>query len=132
MKNLVEMKKEAIERMKMLKMLDNPIVEFDKEGKLNLSERGILFWLNKKEQNMVNEFERENDALVYHVIKSYTNSGLMYSLLYVSYSEEWSYDREDIKNESAVAYVINVDAPECSEFGKIGIRPCFGGVIRTA
>lgn len=133
MMNLEKMKKEAIERMKLLKMHENPIAEFEKEGKLNLSEQGILFWLNEKEQNMVDEFEKEHNALVYHVVKSHTNIGLMYSLLYVScYEEEWLYDSENIKNEISFAYVINVDSPDCSEFGSIGIRPCFGGVIRTA
>ena len=31
----------------------------------------------------------------------------------------------------AFVYVVNKDMPDCSEFGTIGIRPLFGGVLRT-
>ena len=126
-------KKEAIARMKMLKMLENPIEDF-KEGVLNLSENGgFLYWLNEEEKKIVEEFEnRESKPLVYHVIKSFTSMGIMYSLLFVSgYEEEWEDDRADIKGGSAIAYVYNSLMPDCSEMGSIGIKPCIGGVART-
>ena len=58
--------------------------------------------------------------------------GRMYSLLYVSkHTEEWESDRADIQKERVFVYVVNKDMPDFSEFGTIGIRPSFGGVIRT-
>lgn len=127
-------KAEAIKRMKMLKMLDNPIKDFENDDILSLSEgAGYLYWLEEKDQKIVEEFNRKNeDALVYHVIKSFTNIGVLYSLLYVSsYEEEWEQDREDIEEGMALAYVYNADMPDCSEFGTIGIKPSIGGVVRT-
>jgi len=56
----------------------------------------------------------------------------MYSLLYVSnHTEEWEMDRADIQEGRSFVYVVNKDMPDCSEFGTIGIRPLFGGVLRT-
>lgn len=126
-------KQEAIARMKMLKLSPNIIREFDKEGIVNLSENGgILYWLTSEQQTMVDEFEAENNALVYHVIHDFTEFGELYSLLYVSkYDEEWEYDREDLKYGTALVYVKNVTDEICSEFGSIGIRPQFGGLVRT-
>jgi hypothetical protein len=131
-KNMTEemKKKEAVKRMKMLKMLDQPIKEFEEEGKLNKSEYGIgiLYWLNEEEEKAVKEFEDQNEAVVYHVILDNTVFGQMYSFLYVSnYEEEWSQDRQDIKEGQALAYV---KSDICGEFGSIGVIPMTGGVKR--
>ena len=123
---------EGVKRMRKLRMLRQPIREFEKEGVLNLSENGgYLYWLEDSEREMVANFESENDATVYHVIKSFTNIGLMYALLYVSkYEEEWGMDMDDLAHGQALAYVVNVDMPDCSEFGIIGVVPAIGGVRR--
>lgn len=126
-------KAQAVERMKKLGIMEQPVKEFEEEGKLNLSENGgLLYYLNDDEQKMVDDFEKENNGLVYHVIKSRTTIGLMYALLYVSeYLEEWKMDMEDLGAGQALAYVVNMDMPDCSEFGTIGIKPSVGGLIRT-
>ena len=66
-----ELKKEAVKRLELLKMNRNIIKEFEEENILNKSEGrlGILYWLDEKEQSMVKEYEKENDVLVYHIIK---------------------------------------------------------------
>ncbi len=127
-------KQEAIERMKMLKLSNNVIKEFEKEGVINMSENGgILYWLDSDQQAIVDEFEKENNAVVYHVIHNFTQFGELYALLYVSDDEdEWTYDREDIKIGCALAYVKNTTDDWCSEFGSIGIKPQYGGLVRTA
>jgi hypothetical protein len=127
-----EQKQEAIARMKMLKMHENPIREFEKEDKINQSEHGgILYWLDEQQEQYVKAFEEKHKAVVYHVIHNYTDIGEMLSFLYVSDSpDEWEYDRDDLKQGYAYAYVMNLDDEYCSEFGSIGIKPQFGGLVR--
>ncbi len=134
MENLREkQKQEAIERMKMLKIYTQAIKEFEKDNVINVSEHGgILFWLDDEQQEMVKRFEEKYNAVVYHVIHNYTEFGELYSLLYVSQHEnEWDYDKDDIKHNLALCYVVNKDEENFSEFGSIGIRPQFGGLVRT-
>lgn len=40
-------------------------------------------------------------------------------------------DMEDLREGQALAYVVNMDMPDCSEFGTVGIKPSVGGLIRT-
>lgn len=132
--NRQKQKLEAIQRMQMLKLHDTPIREFKENDVLNLSENGgILYWLDDKQKEYVKEFEAKYNAVVYHVIHDYTEFGELLSFLYVSESkDEWGYDREGLKAGYALAYVKNLDDEYCSEFGSIGIKPQFGGLVRTA
>ena len=135
MKRTVEKaKKEAIERMKILKLSRNAITDFKDDDRLYKSEDlGFLYWLYDDEEEMVKKFEKEHECVVYHVILSRTNIGTMYSLLYVSLDdEEWEDDRADLQNGQVLAYVVNKAAPECSEIGYIGIKPQIGGLVRVA
>ena len=75
----VKQKQEAIARMKLLKLHENVIREFEKEGIVNLSENGgFLYWLNGDQQATVDDFEKEHGALVYHVIRNFTEFGELY------------------------------------------------------
>ncbi len=127
-------KEEAIKRMKMLKLHENAIKEFKESNVINKSENGgMLYWLEDKEKAIVKEFETKHNMLVYHIIHNYTDFGELYALLYVSNDEEeWGYDQEDIMTGSVIAYVKNVTDEWCSEFGSIGVKPRFGGLVRTA
>lgn len=127
-------KQEAIKRMKMLKLHENCIREFEQDDVINQSEHGgILYWLDEKQQNIVKKFEAEHGAVVYHAIHNYTAFGELLALLYVSkHKEEWEYDRDDLKEGTALAYVVNIDDEWCSEFGSIGVKPQWGGLCRTA
>ena len=120
--------------MKILNLHGNVLREFEQEDRLNMSEYGgFLYWLNSDQQAIVDEFEAEWDALVYHVIHSYTSIGEMLTLLYVSnYPEEWEYDRLDLAEGYPLAYVKNLDDPYLSEIGSVGIECRIGGLIRTA
>lgn len=61
-------KQEAISRTRMLKLSDNVIKEFEKDGIVNMSENdGFLYWLDSDQQEMVTNFEAEHNAVVYHV-----------------------------------------------------------------
>ena len=123
---------EAIERMKLLK-LDNPCIEAFTKGNVWESEGyGALYEVNDEEQKLIDNFEKNHKGcLVYHMIHNKFEFGECYSMLYVSSNkEEWESDKEDIKNGYVFAYVENVDAPWCSEFGSIAVKSQFGGLVR--
>lgn len=135
MKTTMEQKKiEALERMRTLKLYPNIIKEFEKENIVNMSENGgFLYWLTDEQKEIVSAFEAEHDALVYHVIHDFTGFGELLTFFYVSdYEEEWEYDREDLKNGYACAYVKNLTDDMCSEFGSVCFKQQFGGLVRTA
>ena len=132
MKNAIERKKEAIERMKTLELSKNVIREFENDI-LYLSEnRGYLYYLDERQQRAVNEFASEHEHITpYHIIHSITEFGELLSVLVVSgYEEEWEMDREDLKDGYVFAYVINLNIPLFSEFGSIVVRPSIGGLVR--
>ena len=125
---------EALKRMELLKLHENVIDDFKEIALLNQSEHGgILYWVEGEMEKKIREWEEKTGNLVYHVIHDYTEFGELLSLLYVStYEEEWETDREDIQDGYALAYVMNLTDDWCSEYGSIGIRPQWGGVVRTA
>ena len=133
----MEIKKaEAINRMKALDLYTDYIKAFKDNGEIFMSEMtgGVYeFEANTELCNKVKEFEAEHNALVYHVIHTLTQFGELYNFLYVSdYDEEWEMDNADIADGYALAYVWNKDDEWCSEFGSIGVKGLFGGIIRTA
>ena len=125
---------EALKRMEMLHLHENVIDDFKEIALLNQSELGgILYWVEGEMEKKIREWEEKTGNLVYHVIHDYTEFGELLSLLYVSTNEdEWETDREDIQDGYALAYVMNLTDDWCSEYGSIGIRPQWGGVVRTA
>lgn len=130
--NKEERFKEAIERMKLLK-LDKQCIEAFKKGKVWESEGfGALYEVKDEEQMIIDKFEAHHkDCLVYHMIHNVYEFGECYSILYVSHdTDEWQRDKEDIKDGYVFAYVENVDNPWCSEFGSIAVKSQFGGLVR--
>ena len=132
----MEIKKaEAIKRMKVLDLYSAYINAFEKKDQIFMSEMtgGVYeFDDNIELVSKVKEFEEENNALVYHVIRTMTQFGELYSFLYVSdYDDEWQMDNDDIADGYAMAYVWNKTDEWLSEFGSIGVQGRFGGIIRT-
>ena len=131
--SIAEKKTEAIERMKLLRIYGPTIKQFKNEGLVSVSEPplGAFYWADNDDLKRIRELEEKNDALVYVIVRSYTNIGKLDSFLYVSdYQEEWSRDRKDIKRGEPIAYVYNHDMPDCSEFGCIGIAPTIAAGLR--
>ena len=130
-----EKKIEAVARMKLWGIFPQTVEQFEKEELVSASEPpvGACYWLDEAQQKRVKEFEERNNALVYHVIRSFTTIGEMESYLYVSdYPEEWEQDRADIQGSEHLVYTYNKDAPDCSEFGYIGVaRTPAAGLKRT-
>lgn len=126
-------KKEAIKRMKALGIIDDTIQQFEQADLVSYSLRGGNYWLDNSFEQLVAEFEEKHDYLVYYAILSYTAIGKMLSLFYVSNrEEEWSGDWKELNEGFQMSYVFNLNIPEYSEFGLIGFKPIFGGLIRTA
>lgn len=134
-------KAEAIERMKMLNLMDGVIEEFKDKDILELSERmnamfdACLYWTTNDTYpgltEEIKKFEKESKSLVYHVQLTHLEFGDCYAFLYVSpYEEEWETDREDIRLGQPLVYVWNASDPLMSEYGSIGIKPSMGGVAR--
>lgn len=131
-----EMKKEeAIQRMRALDLYKPCIEAFNKRDEVQLSEMtGGLYEFSDNEAltKKVREFENEHNALIYHVIHTFTQFGELYSFLYVSdHKDEWDYDNEDIKDNYTLAYVWNTSDDWCSEFGTIVVQQKFGGLVRV-
>lgn len=128
-------KAEAIARMKQLGIFPETIKQFDRDGKVSISEPpvGAFYWAEGWDLDRIQQFEDERGALVYLVIRSYTSFGKMDSYLYVSrYDEEWEQDRNDLASGEALTYTVNLDAPDLSEAGYIGFkRTLAGGLLRT-
>ena len=128
-------KAEAINRLKAMEIIPEAIRQFDEDDIVNVSENpyGILFWADDEQKELIEEFEKEYNALVYHVIHTYTEFGELYNFLYVSdHNEEWICDHDDLEEGYAYAYVWNKTDEWCSEIGSIGVRGKFGGIVRTA
>lgn len=134
-------KQEAIKRMKILKMLPNIIEDFETKDIVFYSEtlsrnfQGILYWVSNKEEfvQIIKDFETKYGALVYHATLGRYEFGTCLSLLFVSNDKsEWTRDRNDLRANLAYAYVHNLDVPDFSEFGIIGLKPVNGGVVRIA
>lgn len=138
-------KAEAIKRLELLKLLPNVITDFKNNDTVYYSERqnkifdGILYWISNNEdyERLVKEFEENYDALVYHAQLTRFSYGLCLSMLFVSkYQEEWEMEREAITNpyDGAIdtyAYVANLNEPDFSEIGRIGIIRKNGGISRV-
>lgn len=127
-----QQKVEAIDRMRRLGVIGDAIKQFQHDDMVMVSEQGILYWLDEDQQKMVKEFEDEYGALVFMVIHNHTEFGELLSMLYISRDKDvWEYDREDLKQGYAYAYVKNLDDETCSECGMIGVANRFGGLVRT-
>lgn len=129
-------KEEALKRMKALQLFAPCIKAFKERDEVQLSEMtGGLYEFSSEEEltAKVKEFETEYNALVYHVIHTFTTFGELYSFLYVSdHKDEWEMDNEDLNDNYALAYVWNKDDEWCSEFGTIAVKQKFGGLVRVA
>lgn len=131
-----EMKKEeALKRMVALDLFLPCIQAFKNRDEVQLSEMtGGLYEFSDDTELVakVKEFEEEYNALVYHVIHTFTQFGELYNFLFVSdYEEEYEMEWEDLKDNYVFAYVWNKTDEWCSEFGTIAVQQKFGGLTRV-
>lgn len=94
--------------------------------KLYMSDRYYIREVKDGEMDLIraiNNFEKNYNAYVYHIIYTKSNFGNLYSMLYVSNNtEEWKADRKDLQNKECYTYVYNKSDEVCSEIGLIGVE----------
>lgn len=124
------MREEAISRMKNLKLMDEVISNF-KNGKLMMSEfAGILYDLNDEAKEAV-EKVKEYGYLPYHIIRTHTEFGELYDVLFVSdNTESWQYERRNKRYKDMYSYCYNATVPDFSSTGTIIVESLNGGVKR--
>ena len=127
--------KEAKLRLQMLGVMPQVIQNFEND-KLMYSERlnqyfkAILYYVEDEELlEKIHQFEKAYDVIVYHVQLTHMEFGDAYSMLYVSNNQnEWSEDRNDLRNNQCLA---NVWCGDFEEIGFIGVEASMGGVARV-
>lgn len=95
---------------------------------------------NNSEMQMIREFEKEYNVLVYYMIQ---DQGIWpdgcrfdrYSLLYVdTYKEDYEMVREECiaQFKTIPAYVVNMEVPEYSELTEIGFHNVSGLIMNVS
>lgn len=126
-------KKEALERMSLLRLHPNVIKEFSNYNIISYSENSTLYWLKESDKKIVEDWQDKTGNLVYHAIYNSFFFGRCLTLLFVSrYEDEWKVEKDDLISGYAMSYVINLDDPICSEYGSVGILLRNGGVVRIS
>lgn len=138
-------KEEALKRLQLLKLHPNVVKDFE-NGKIYYSMRqnkifdGILYWVDGDQKifDAIKTFEKQTGAFVYHAQLTRFEFGLCLTMLFVSkYKQDWKYDIQDIENKdengvmSVYAYAYNMDVPEFSDLGLVGIKRKNGGIARV-
>lgn len=125
---------EAKRRMEILRIFPETCRLLIEENKLSFSAPpyGAHYFLDEKDREAVTQFETENHAVVYTVIRASMDDSILDACLYVSrYPCEWEQDREDLKNCEAIARVLNRQYPHLSDTGYIGFHlGIAGGLLR--
>ena len=133
-------KEQALIRMHKLNLMKEVIDDFKNNDTVYYSERqnaffkAILYWVSNEDKyvEIINEFEKSHNALVYHCQLTHLEFGDVLSLFFVSeYEDEWEQDNDDIKEGQALVYAANLDDDMFSELGYIGFESTQGGVCRT-
>lgn len=131
--SILTKKMEAIERLKAMHIIPDAIYQFIDDDIVMVSENpfGFLYHLNDEQKKLVADFENEYNALVYLANLCNTEFGRLLALCYISdHPDEWKMDNEDIADGYAMTYCINLDCPDCSEFGSIAFQSINGGIKR--
>ena len=123
-------KNEAIKRMRKLRLSPYVISMYSK-GLLCKSYEDRLFELNAQERDSVEDYERDNNVYIYHVMQVNTNFGMIYMYLYVPTDDNtWIDENDDIDNGLVLCYANNINNPSLSQNGDISFKTVFGALRR--
>lgn len=134
-----ELVSKASEIMQELGIYKPYIKEWEKDQTITMYERYGGYYIGKYEQypellSKIREVEQQYGLMVYAVTHEYTSFGELYDLMYLSKNKEDAYyNKVDAAGNNSwyvPAYVLNISAEECSEFGDIIISALGGGLNR--
>ncbi len=128
------MKAEAVKRIQALKMYNMVASDFMDFGEVFVSEsRGALYSVTDSNlKAVVEKFEKEQDVVVYHIVRSDNYRGGCYCLLFVdSDDSEWEAEMEDIKYNRVTAYLVSDETLIPNKVMRIGVKPANGGLVRS-
>ena len=138
-----DMKKEAVERMKLLGLDEKIISDFqEKTSGIYLSENenfgelSSVYKITKGSDIIfedIQKVESENGWLVYHVIRLGNWFDCMNALLCVTpYPEEWDMIKDWLKKTKRVmdCYVYPQNNPDFYEVGEVEVKTQNGGLVR--
>ena len=122
---------EAVNRMQALHFSAELISDFQ-DGQVYCSEYGKVTPVMNEFLNEIRKFEKKWDAVIYHVIRTQTDFGMIFSFLYVSaHPEEWADDFHELEAGYPFIYSKNETYPERSDFGTICVMRFGDGLIRV-
>lgn len=126
------MEAEAVKRMNMLGMFEPAVFDFKECSRIYASEEpGFIYSLTDEEEQRIRDWEEKTGNMVYHAIRCRIGFNMLALLIVSKYEEDWRMDREELEAGRTMAYVFNLDVPEYSEYGTIGVENQFGGLVRT-
>ena len=130
MANRIQMKAEAVQRMKMHGLLQDIIDLFNEKDILCCSENGILRYLTGEEKRMVAEYEKESGCLIYHIIRSHWDFETCELCQVSLYKEDWPIERDRLEQGWPLVYSVNLTIPDYSETGGVALINSNGSLIR--
>ncbi|MBO5389998.1 MAG: hypothetical protein J6A59_18025 [Lachnospiraceae bacterium] len=130
-----EKKEEALRRLRALAEtfeLGPELENYFREDKLYYS---CGFYMNEIDNHpvyaeLVKRFEREHNALVYHVIRTREDEGVMLSMLFVGDDEE-KWNTEVLDEDDIIAFATYVDGGDYEYMGWIKMATPMGYLTRV-
>lgn len=136
--DLKEMKEQVIKQMKALKLNNKVIEDYMKEDKIYKSTnmKPYIEEIPEEEKKLIEDFEKKNETIVFHVINVKSQILNQYELLFISRNKEnWKDDVVDNKNGFIISNTIVINTKlnkqMVNEIGIIGIENKNGGVYRV-
>jgi len=129
-----EMKQEAVRRMRLLKLGEDVVRDFEQDNQVSLSQEFtgeiMLFFPDSGLEELIAGFQREYECLVYHVIlNEIPGMGEICSLLFVSpTSSAWEGEREWLSANGLVYAYVSSDME--TGICEIGVMPSGRGLSR--
>lgn len=121
-------KREALERMLLMKMHPNIIQKFEQHNELSYSINGIIYDMKDEWKAKIKKLEDKNGFLVYHALFSKEKSGSVLILFVVSNDmKEWNDERKELYENEINAYVLNLCTNRLHK-ALISIKSVYGGV----
>ena len=122
-----EFTKECIKRLKILKLNDKIIEDFEKNNILYVSEiNENVSRLNDKQQELVTQYESTYNVKIFHLVHlKTTNKDLLYCLYVSSKKHEWKLEQRDLD----LGFAETICFKKVREIREVGIKTKDGKIV---